>query len=73
MKVTKHSTTDISWRYSIQLDKIEWPPILNDDTWYNRPIRRWVNEHCFPVFFTFDGLILFVKEEDYVNFVLTWG
>lgn len=74
MKVYKLDK-DSSWAYRIDLEPYEWPPFNYDDTdWLDRPIRRWVYDNCYPgAFFAADGMILFQRPEDAVQFQLTWS
>jgi hypothetical protein len=73
IKITK-LPADTSWYARIDLDEKEWPPLDEDDDWFNRPIRQWVYDNCYPgIFFAAKGWILFEREEDVMQFMLTWG
>lgn len=73
MRISKF-TNDTSWYARIDLEEREWPPPDRQDMWINRPIRQWVYEFCEPgTFFSRNGWILFLKQEDVMQFMLTWG
>ena len=62
-----------TWYCKVDLCEKVWPPPDRKDLWINRPIRQWVYEFCEPgTFFSRNGYILFLKEEDAVAFQLTW-
>ena len=65
---------DIGWYAEMILDKNEWPPLDDAGAWMDRPIRKWVYEHCYPgIFFAAVGWILFERESDLTAFVLAWS
>jgi hypothetical protein len=73
MKVT-HYDADHGWAGRVDLDAHEWPSVdTNDDTWLSRPIYQWAQTHCFPVSFSYYGMILFGEQDDLTQFVLTWS
>lgn len=62
------------WYCQIKLEPHEWPSIINDNNWDDRPIRQWVFDNCYPgVFFDASGWILFEREEDATMFRMVWG
>ena len=63
------------WYCRIDLDSKEWPPLGNDDSWLQRPIRQWVYQRYYSkdVCFAANGWILFANKEDAVLFQLTWS
>jgi hypothetical protein len=49
-------------------------PLDEQDDWMDRPIRRWVLDHCDSnTVFAAAGWILFERETDAVAFELTWS
>lgn len=58
----------------VVLDSSEWPPLDAAGEWMDRPIRKWVYDHCYPgIFFAAVGWILFERESDLTAFVLAWS
>jgi hypothetical protein len=73
MKVVRCSA-DSGYYASVVLNSTEWPPIDAAGEWMNRPIRKWVYDHCYPsIFFAAAGWILFERESDLMAFVLAWS
>ena len=72
MKVT-HYDADHGWAGRVDLDAHEWPEVDANDTWLSRPIYQWAQTYCFPVHFSYYGMILFGEQDDLTQFVLTWS
>ena len=74
MQVTYYTSVhDLCWAGRVDLDGQEWPPVDASDLWLSRPIYQWVQENCFPVAFTYYGMILFGNQDHLVQFILTWS
>ncbi len=73
MKIRRFRHSD-PWYAQVDLNEKEWPPLDPRAEWMDRPIRQWVYEFCEPgTFFSADGWILFLKEEDALAFQLAWS
>ena len=64
---------DSYWFCEITLEPHEWPPLGDDEACYTSPIRTWVYDNCSDFFFSYRGAVLFVHQQDAVQFQLVWG
>ena len=78
-----HASGTQAWYVYGQRHRTDGPTIIHadgteewwvDDGWLDRPIYRWVQDHCQQqVFFACDGRVLFASKEDATMFQMVWG